>query len=147
MATTRTSTCFTLRYAVEATLDAPPSAVWARLTDAAAFPSWNTTVTRVDGTIALGQTLAIQVPTAPGRTFSPKVVELVAQSRMVWQDGSPAFFQGTRTFTLTPAGSGTTFTMVEEFRGLFTPLIGRVLPDFRPVFDQYVRDLAAACPG
>lgn len=144
----RTESTFSLRYRVEAHVTAPPSAVWAKLTDAADFPRWNSTVESLEGPIALGQRLAIRVPIAPGRTFKPKVTELVPRQRMVWQDGFAPMFQGTRTFTLTDDGrGGTKFEMVEEFRGLMLPLIKGSLPDFGPVFDCYAADLSRACAG
>jgi hypothetical protein len=138
---------FSLTYSVRAMIRARPEVLWARLTDAAAFPSWNTTVSRVDGTIAVGQKLAIQVPIAPGRTFTPKVTELEPGRRMVWSDGFYPMFRGRRTFTLTPGPEGTEFVMEERFEGLMLPMIKGSLPDFGPVFDQYAADLARACEG
>ncbi len=136
---------FELRYAVSADIAAPPSRVWSVLTDAAAFPTWNTTVTSIEGPIALGQKLAIKVPVAPGRVFRPKVVAFDPERSMVWRDGMLPFFQGTRTFTLTPEGANTRFEMVEVFRGVMLPMIKGSLPDFAPIFDRYAEDLAKAC--
>jgi hypothetical protein len=142
----KTESMFALRYAVSVEVAASPATLWARLTNSAGFPSWNSTVEKIEGDIALGTKLAIRVPIAPGRVFTPTVVELVPAQRMVWRDGFAPMFQGTRTFTLTPnAAGGTTFSMVEEFRGLMLPLIKRSLPDFRPVFDRYAADLRRAC--
>lgn len=141
----RTASTFTLRYAVRRTINAPPATVWARLTDAAAFPTWNSTVEHIEGPIALGNKLAIRVPIAPGRVFKPRVAAFDAPRRMVWQDGFFPMFQGTRTFTLTPEGPNTVFEMVEVFRGLMLPMIKGSLPDFGPVFDRYADDLARAC--
>ena len=144
----RTESTFLLRYQVDARIAAPPATVWAKLTDAADFPRWNSTVESLEGPIVLGQRLAIRVPIAPGRTFNPKVTELVPRQRMVWQDGFAPMFQGTRTFTLTDDGrGGTKFEMVEQFRGLMLPLIKGSLPDFGPVFDCYAADLSRACAG
>lgn len=140
----KTESLFAMEISVRATVPGPPSAVCARLTDAAGFPTWNTTVTRIDGDIALGNKLAIQVPSAPGRTFTPKVVELEPERRMVWSDGFYPMFRGTRTFTLTPDGAGTAFEMRERFEGLMLPLIKGSLPDFVPVFDRYAADLRDA---
>lgn len=142
---TRTSSLFSLRYEVRAAVRAPPARVWARLTDAAAFPTWNSTVTSLEGPIALGQRLTIRVPAAPKRAFRPSVVELVPEQRMVWRDGQAPFFVGTRTFTLAPTGGGCEFAMAEEFRGVMLPLIRPSLPDFGPIFDRYAADLVAAC--
>lgn len=138
----RESSAFRLRYAVSKHIDAPPEAVWARLTDAATFTEWNSTVSSLEGEIALGSRLALQVPIAPGRTFKPKVVALDAPRRMVWQDGFYPMFQGTRTFTLTPEDGGTRFDMVEVFRGAMLPLIKGSLPDFREPFERFAEDLA-----
>ena len=141
----RTDSTFTLSYAVSVPIRAAPARIWSLLTHASAFPSWNSTVTRMQGDIALGQKLAIQVPLAPGRTFRPKVVELVPDTRMVWQDGFFPMFQGTRTFTLSPSsGGGTVFEMTEVFRGLALPMAKGSLPDFTQAFEQYAGDLRRA---
>lgn len=143
--TDKTESAFELRYAVKTLIAAKPSAVWSKLTDAKGFPTWNSTVESIDGPISLGTKLAIKVPIAPGRTFSPKVVVLEPDTRMVWRDGFYPMFQGTRTFTLTPSGGGTEFEMVEVFRGVMLPMIKGSLPDFGPVFDRYAADLKKAC--
>jgi uncharacterized protein YndB with AHSA1/START domain len=144
MADTATST-FRLSYRVSVTIAAAPARVWARLVDADGFPRWNSTVTAIEGPIELGNKLTVRVPLAPGRSFHPKVVAFEPPTRMVWRDGFFPMFQGTRTFTLTPAADGTEFTMEEVFRGAMLPLIRRALPDFAPAFDQYAADLKRAC--
>lgn len=138
---TRHETTFGLRYRVAGHLAAPPSTVWAALTDADAFPTWNRTVSRIKGPIAAGQRLEIEVTAAPGRTFRPRVVELEAPRHMVWRDGFAPMFRGTRTFTLTPEDGGTKFEMEEVFGGAMLPLIKGSLPDFRSIFDDYLADL------
>jgi uncharacterized protein YndB with AHSA1/START domain len=143
--TTRAATTFSLRYSVTCYIGAPPREVWSRLTNASEFPSWNSTVTRIDGEIAQGHRLAIRVPVAPTRTFRVTVVELVAERRMVWRDGFYPMFRGTRTFSLAEEGQGTSFTMEEVFEGLMLPMIRGSLPDFEPVFDRYAADLKAVC--
>ena len=40
-------------------------------------------------------------------------------------------FKGVRTFTLTPRGGATRFTMREEYTGPMLPLIWRSMPDLR----------------
>lgn len=140
----KTRTTFRLECAVAARIDAPPAKVWALLTNAAGFSKWNSTVDGIEGTIALGEKLAIKVPAAPGRTFKPKVSELEADRRMVWRDGFAPMFQGVRTFTLTARDGGTEFSMVEVFSGLMLPMIAGSLPDFAPIFEQYAADLKKA---
>jgi uncharacterized protein YndB with AHSA1/START domain len=133
---------FRLEYAVGANIRAKPTAVWALLTDAPGFPRWNSTVTRIDGTIARGERLALRVPLAPERVFKPKVTELVENERMVWSDGAAPMFKGVRTFTLAPRGDGTTdFSMIEVLSGVMLPMIKGSLPDFGPAFETYAADL------
>lgn len=142
---TKTESLFSLQYEVLVHIAATPEKVWQKLTDAQGFASWNSTVTSIEGDIALGNKLKIRVPVDPKRVFTPKVVEFVANERMVWQDGFFPMFQGRRTFSLTPDGEGTTFEMKEVFRGAMLPMIKGALPDFVPIFDRYGADLQKAC--
>ena len=125
-------------------IDAPPDRIFALLTDAAGFPRWNSTVTSIDGKIALGEKLAIKVPISD-RTFTPRVTELEPGERMVWSDGMAPMFKGVRTFTVQPVPDGASdFSMVEVFSGLMLPMIKGSLPDFGPVFEPYAADLKRA---
>jgi hypothetical protein len=144
----KTNTAFRMECSVGINVRAKPSAVWALLTNAAEFPSWNSTVTGIEGEIALGQKLALRVSAAPGRVFKPKVTAFEPEKRMVWSDGAAPMFKGVRTFTVTPKGDGTTdFAMVEVFSGVMLPLIKGSLPDFGPPFEQYAADLKRAAEG
>jgi uncharacterized protein YndB with AHSA1/START domain len=125
---------------VTVAIDATPETVWSLLTDAADFPRWNSTVTSIEGTIALGQTVKIRVPISK-RTFAVKVKTFDAPRSLVWGDGHPPMFRGTREYALAPVAGGTTFTMTETFEGVMLPMIRRSLPDFVPVFTQYAADL------
>jgi hypothetical protein len=141
----KTSGTFRMRCKVSATIRAKPGAVWALLTDAAGFPRWNSTVTRIEGAIAEGNRLKLEVPSAPGRIFKPKVAALDAERSMVWRDGMAPMFEGVRTFTLVSNPDGSTeFSMAEELSGLMLPLIKGSLPDFVPVFERYAADLKRA---
>jgi uncharacterized protein YndB with AHSA1/START domain len=139
------STLFALRYAVERQLPARPERVWALLTDAEAFPNWNSTVAELVGPIALGQRLQIRVPMAPARTFRPWVTTFEAPRLMIWSDGFYPMFRGLRSFELSPSGEGSRFRMEERFEGLMLPMIRSSLPDFAPIFERYAEDLEAAC--
>jgi hypothetical protein len=131
---------------VSVEIQARPEEVWARLVDADGFPSWNSTVDSIEGPIEPGRRLTIRVPSSPGRAFKPRVVEFDAPRRMVWRDGAPPMFVGTREFTVEPVGDrASRFTMAEEFRGIMLPMIARTLPDFAPIFDRYAADLRAVC--
>jgi hypothetical protein len=140
----KTRTTFRMECSVAIRIDAPPERIWALLTDAAGFPKWNSTVTSIEGSIALGQKLVLTVPSAPGRKFGPKVSELEPNTRMVWRDGFAPMFQGVRTYTLVPTGASTDFTMSEVFSGMMLPMIAGSLPDFVPIFETYAADLKRA---
>jgi uncharacterized protein YndB with AHSA1/START domain len=136
---------FRMECRVAARIDARPETIWSLLTDAAGFPAWNSTVSSIEGDIALGRRIRVRVPLAPKRTFKLRVSELEPPRRMVWRDGAAPMFKGVRTFTLSPRGDGgTDFTMVEVFSGLMLPLIAGSLPDFGPSFEQYAADLKRA---
>lgn len=125
-------------------IEAPPSAVWAVLTDAAAYPEWNSTVTQLDGTIAEGETIALRSTVDPDRTFELTVSGIEEERGMVWADGGRTF-RGERTFTLREREDGTTeFTMREVFTGSMMGMIAPSLPDFRSSFDSFAADLATA---
>jgi len=119
---------------------APVERIWSLLTDAPGYPAWNTTVDRLDGTIALGQKLKVFPKLVPGKGFGVKVAELIPNERMVWAAGMAPLFRGVRTYTLTRMTGGIEFKMREEFRGLMAPLVARSIPDMQPAFDE----LAAA---
>jgi hypothetical protein len=139
---TKVRSTFRMSCSIECPIQASRDRVWSLLTDAAGFPRWNSTVTSIAGTIALGEKLSIVVPAAPGRTFKPKVTEFEPLARMVWSDGAAPMFKGVRTYTVAPAGGDTTvFTMAEVFSGVLVPLIAGSLPDFAPIFEAYAADL------
>jgi hypothetical protein len=128
--------------AVGVNIHASPKTLWMLLTNAQDFPRWNSTVTSIDGPIALGQKLALRVPVAPGRVFRPKVTAFEPEARMVWSDGAAPMFKGVRTFTLTPRSDGSIdFAMAETLSGVMLPMIRGSLPDFGPLFEQYAADL------
>ena len=134
---------FTRSCSVGIRIDAPPERIWQLLTDADGFPGWNSTVRSITGRIAPGERLQIRVPYSE-RTFKVRVSRFEPSHSMIWSDGTAPFFTGVRTYTLTPAGGGTNFAMTEVLSGLMLPLVGRSLPDFKPVFERYASDLVAA---
>ncbi|KIG14295.1 hypothetical protein DB30_06897 [Enhygromyxa salina] len=132
-----------LEYRVGVTINAPPEAVWALLTNAANFPLWNSTVTSIEGTIAEGQRIKLKAKVAPDRVFPLLVSTFEPHRRMVWEDGNK-IFKGVRTFTLESNGTTTTVTMAEVLTGAFLPKIAPKLPDFAPSFEAFASDLKQA---
>lgn len=141
----KSQSTFSQDCAVRCRIAAPSDRIWALLTDARRFPSWNTTVKSLEGEIALGNKLSLRVTLDPKRAFSPKVTKLDPAREMEWSDGFAPMFRGIRTFTLTPKGDGTTeFAMREVFSGVMLPMIRKSLPDFGPAFEAFARDLKRA---
>jgi uncharacterized protein YndB with AHSA1/START domain len=133
-----------LAFESSSTISAPPAAVWAVLIDGAAWPSWDSGVAKVEGTVALGKTLKIQSKVAPGRTFPVKVTTVSAPNTLVFTGGMPfGLFRGVRTYTLVGSGSGTVFTMREEYSGPLSGSIGTSIPDLTPSFVQFATGLKA----
>lgn len=130
-------------FAVSTSIRTTPEVIWGILTDGARYTTWNTTVDRVEGSIAPGETIKLHVKINPGRAFPVKVTEFVPGKKMVWSGGLPlGLFRGERTFTLTPAAGGIVeFRMNEVFRGLLSPLIERSIPDMQPAFDEFAAAL------
>jgi hypothetical protein len=131
-------------YESAAEIDASPDAVWAVLTDAGAYPDWDSGVQSVEGTIAPGEQITVRSEANPGRAFPVKVTEFAPGQRMTWSGGMPlGLFKGVRTFALTPSGDGTRFVMREQYTGPLLPLIWRSMPDLQASFDQFAAGLKA----
>ncbi|HEY2749173.1 MAG TPA: SRPBCC domain-containing protein [Polyangia bacterium] len=136
------ATAFRSECAVAIRIAATRQRVWSLLTRAADFPRWNSTVTSIDGDIALGGKLTVRVPLAPKRAFHPEVIDFVPEERMVWAEGMAPMFRGRRTFTVAASGDGAVeFTMIEVLSGIMLPMIKGSLPDFAPAFETYAADL------
>jgi hypothetical protein len=130
-------------YEASSTIAANPDAIWAILTDGSNYSRWDSGVERVEGQIAPGETIKVYVKVNPGRAFPVKVTEFKPGQRMVWSGGMPlGLFKGVRTYTLSPAGNGTTkFNMREEYTGPLLPMIWRSIPDLGPSFTQFANGL------
>lgn len=129
-------------FSVKVNIKAPQQTIWDILTDAQGWLEWNPTVDKIEGTIAPGERVKVFVKLNPGRAFPLKVSEFVPPSRMVWSDGSPLFFRGERTYTLSPQpDQSVDFEMREVFSGLLAPLITRSIPNLQPAFDEFAAAL------
>ena len=144
IAATASRSMFRRECAVTAEIAASPERIWQLITDAADMVRWNSTLTSMAGTIALGGTVRMEVPEAPGRVFEIEVTTFTPPREMVWTQGNPIMFRGVRTYRLTPLAAGITrFEMLEVFSGLVLPMAASRLPDFRPIFERYAADLRA----
>lgn len=119
-------------------IKAPPTVVWGLLTQADNFPKWNSTIISIEGTIKEGNLIKLKSTLAPNRTFKLKVKEMLPEQKLVWGDA-----MGKRTYTLTPQGNDTLFSMHEKIGGPLFPLFASQIPSFDASFEQFTKDLKA----
>lgn len=130
-------------YEASSTIQASPEAIWAILTDAPSYASWENGVIRVDGTIAPGETIRVVSEANPDRTFPIKITGWRPGVSMEWSGGMPlGLFRGVRTFSLRPSGDGATaFTVREEYTGPLLGIVWRTIPDLGPSFATFAQGL------
>ena len=127
-------------------IDAAPDAVWAQLTDTAAYDQWNPFVRRLSGELSVGATLTVEVAPPGGRamTFKPTVLAVEAGRELRWlgQFLVPGLFDGEHSFRLEELPSGRTrLTQAERFHGLLVGISGGALEKTRLGFEQMNRAL------
>lgn len=114
----------------EIEIDAPPSAVWAVLSDNDNYAEWNPFITEVTGTLEEGKKLAISIQLGEGAPskFTPIVLVAEENKELRWLGGPKpkGIFDGEHYFILEETAQGTTrFRHGEVFTGL---LIYAVMP-------------------
>ena len=135
----------------EATTDiaAGPEEVWAVLSDAVRWPSWDSGVDSVEGRLALGEKVTIRAAMAPNRAFPVTVTTWEPPTRLRFSGGMPlGLFRGVRTYSLYPNGPGLTkFHLREEYTGLLLRLIWPTIPDLGSSFVQFTAGVKARAEG
>jgi hypothetical protein len=124
----------------ETEIEAPPAAVWAVLTDFAAYPEWNPFITEASGTIAVGEILTLHMVPGEGRaqTFTPEVRAVRENAELVWLGALrwSWLFSAEHRFTLSGVGDATRLVQSEVFRGALVGLL-------RSTIDQTEKDFRA----
>jgi hypothetical protein len=129
-------------YKARTTIHERPEKIWAILTNGAAWPEWDPYCERIEGRVGPGEKIKAFTKLSPGRAFPVKVTEFVPNEKMTWSGGMPlGLFKGVRTFTLTPKGDTTEFTLHEVFSGPMLALIGSSIPDMTEAFEKFVQGL------
>lgn len=129
-------------------INAAPGEVWRVLTDAKLLQTSNLGINRLDGQIALGQTLRLWSEASPNRAFALKVVEFEQGRRMVWKGGMPLrLFTGTRCFEITALSTGSQLHIREDFTGPLSQLIWRSMPDLNPSFEKFANGVKRLAEG
>jgi uncharacterized protein YndB with AHSA1/START domain len=130
-------TTFHRETSISIKINAEAAIVWALLIKASDYPRWNSTVTSIEGKIAVGQTIKLKSILDAKRIFKLKVKEIEAEKRLVWGDA-----QGNRVYSLSKNGNGTvTFSMTEKIGGLLFPMYAKMIPSFDRSFEQFASDL------
>jgi hypothetical protein len=113
-------------------IDAPPSRVWALLTDFAQMPAWNPFIKSISGSLTQGAQLSVYItlPGKPGMRFKPTVQSIRPERELRWL-GHLLFagiFDGEHYFLLEPIGeSRTKLRHGEKLSGLLVgPLSGQL---------------------
>jgi uncharacterized protein YndB with AHSA1/START domain len=132
-----------LQFTATTTINAPVEKIWTKLSDVESFPSWESGVTKVEGTASLGSKLKLYSEVSPGRAFPLKVTEFEPNEKMTFASGMPlGLFKGARTYTLTGNGNGgVRFEMTEVYTGPLAPMITKSIPDLNPSFKKFADGL------
>lgn len=134
---TTTKTTFSRQTSVSIEIKADTSIVWTLLTKASDYSRWNSTVTSIEGNIALGEKIKLKSTLDAKRTFKLKVKEFEPEKRLVWGDA-----MGNRIYTLIRNATGTTtFSMVEKIGGPLFPFFAKMIPSFDESFENFASDL------
>jgi hypothetical protein len=130
-------------YRAETTINAPSEKIWANLVDGSSYSEWDPGMDRVEGTIALGQSVKFFTKLNPNQAFPAKVTMFEPGKKMVLTGGMPlGLFKSERTHNLTANADGTTkFTTEEIFSGLLLPLFGGNIPDLTETFEKFAAGL------
>jgi uncharacterized protein YndB with AHSA1/START domain len=130
-------TTFSRETSVSISISADAAIVWALLTKASDHTRWNSTITSLEGTIALGETIKLKSTLDSKHVFKLKVKEFVTEKKLVWGDG-----QGNRINTIEKKGNGSVLlSMTEKIGGLMFPLYAKMIPSFDESFERFANDL------
>jgi len=125
----------------EIDIDAPPSAVWAVLTDTGSYSDWNPFIRRVSGDLREGAKLEVRIEPPGGRTmtFKPIVLTVENERELRWLGRLllPGLFDGEHIFRIEALGEGRTrFTQAERFSGILVRAFGTTLEKTELGFEQ-----------
>lgn len=116
----------------EILIKASPDRVWKEFTDFRNYSSWNPFIKSLKGSLIVGNKIDVflQPPNKKGMAFKPKVLAFdpLHQFRWVGKLFVGGLFDGEHTFLLKDNKDGTTtFIQFERFRGVFIPLMKKML--------------------
>src|SRR3979409_25578 len=111
---------------------APPSRVWAALTDFTSSPDWNPFVRHIEGEPRKGERLRVTIAPPGGRqmTFTPTVLAAETTQELRWLGRFllPGIFDGEQYFKIEALPPGRSrFVHGERFSGFLVPFLRRSL--------------------
>ena len=108
-------------------IQSSPAQVWSVLTDFDSYPDWNPFVRSVKGTVALHNTIEVDLP---GMNFKPVITSFKQDQQFSWLGhlGFKGLFDGEHSFQLIDNQDGsTTFVHSENFKGILVRLFSKTL--------------------
>ncbi len=130
------------KYNASITINAPADKVWKILIDAKGYPAWDLSMDRIEGKLALGETVKFFTKLS-AQAFPVKVTAFEPNRKLVLTGGMPlGLFKSERTHTLAENKDGsTTFHTEEIFSGLLLPVFGKNIPDLTDNFKSFAAAL------
>jgi hypothetical protein len=131
-------------------IEASPAAVWATLTDTAAYPQWNGFITSLEGDLTVGRTIRVRVhpPKRRAMTFTPTVLAADPERELRWLGRFlvPGLFDGEHSFRIEPLSeSRCRFTQAEHFTGILVRPFAKMLASTTQGFDDMNASLKERC--
>ncbi len=108
----------------EIPIEARPETIWAILADNENYPTWNPYHVKVEGTLAIGATLLVDIHKPNGKelTIHPKVMRIIPEKELSWGGGIKGLFFGEHVFLIEQSEHGITRVIQKEyFKGIFVP--------------------------
>lgn len=142
------SSAFSVDITATTDIDAPPERVWAVLADTARYGEWNPFVRRFDGTIAVGERIAVDLQLPGRKVTSMRPTVVVAQDGRTFEwlghVGVPGVFDGRHRFLVEAAGAGRTrFVQSERLSGALVPAFRGMLVKATPAAFVAMNDALA----
>jgi len=136
----------------EIDIDAPPSEVWATLTNTGSYPDWNPFIRRLSGELREGAKLDVRIEPPGGRamSFKPTVLGVEDERELRWLGSFliRGLVDGEHIFRLEALGEGgTRFTQAERFSGILVRPFGSALDKTELGFEQMNAALKARVEG
>ena len=133
---------FSRETSVSVDINSKTDIIWELLTDAQAYPDWNSTIISIDGKIEQGEKIRLKSKLNPKKIFKLKVKVFEPHKKLVWGDG-----KGERVYRLDEIECGTRFTMNEKIGGLMFPMYAKYIPPFDNSFEAFADDLKTRAEG